>query len=80
MNFKTGRSTVQEVVTEVTAVLVDILRPVYLPEPTVESFRLAAIGYRVLHGYPMCCGAIDGKPVYIEVSTTYWTFSNVVIE
>ena len=65
-NYRVGRSTVSEIVSETCNALWDALMDEYMPPPTAEDFRLTAKRFAERWNFPNCIGSIDGKHVVIQ--------------
>ena len=66
-NFRVGRTTVSNIVSEVCTALYDELSPMYLRAPSTEAeWRHIAEDFESLWDLPHCIGALDGKHVGID--------------
>lgn len=61
-----GFSTVASIVKEVCEAIWKKLQPIYMPEPTVETWEASVEGFNRLWDFPNCLGAVDGKHVTIK--------------
>lgn len=61
-----GARTVAAIVDEVCRALWDRLMPIYMPEPTTETWLKSEENFREQWNFPHCIGAIDGKHVLIR--------------
>ena len=64
-SFRVGVSTVHYVVRRVCDAIWNELQSELLPEPTTDTWRKIADGFKCKWNFPNCCGAIDGKHVTI---------------
>ena len=60
-SYRLGDSTTRAVVYDTCKAIVDVLGPLYLPEPTEESWRASEREFRGRWHFPNCVAAIDGK-------------------
>lgn len=65
-SYRVGISTVGSIVKEVCLAICNVMGPIYLPEPTPETWAHAANVFQEKWQFPNCCGAIDGKHVTIQ--------------
>lgn len=61
-----GDRTVSNIVKEVAVAIWNYLQPIYLPEPTTETWQSVATRFEQRWQFPHCVGAIDGKHVLIK--------------
>ena len=54
------------IVSEVSEVIWNQLRPIHLPQPTQEMWQQIECGFRERWQFPNCIGALDGKRVLIQ--------------
>ena len=72
-NFRIGRTTVSNIVSEVCIALYDVLSPIYLRPPSNENeWRHIAEDFEKLWDLPHCIGAIDGKHIGIDCPKKNW--------
>jgi hypothetical protein len=64
--FRIGKSTAYKIIIETCDVIWRVLQPIYLPEPTVESWKHVAKNFYKIWNFPNCIGAIDGKHIQIQ--------------
>lgn len=64
--FRIARSTAHQIIKETCTVLWDVLQPLYLPQPTVESWKASSIEFRNQWQFPQCVGAVDGRHVVLQ--------------
>ena len=65
-SYRLGESTTRAVVYDTCRAIVNVLGPVYLPEPTEETWRASEREFRERWQFPNCVAAIDGKHVTIR--------------
>ena len=63
--FNVSKSTVCVVTKEVSAAIVKRLLPEYIKIPTGARLRAVVDGFKTIHGFPQCAGAIDGTHIPI---------------
>jgi hypothetical protein len=61
-----GDRTVAKIVNEVSIAIWKTMQPVYLPQPTTETWLSIASDFNSRWKFPHCVGAIDGKHVVIK--------------
>lgn len=61
-----GDRTVSNIVNEVSAAIWKNMQPLYLPQPTTDTWEAIATGFEEKWQFPHCIGAIDGKHVTIQ--------------
>ena len=67
LNFRIGKSTVCEILSEVPEKIWDALRPIAVTFPgSVEEWKRISNDFWNLWGFPLCLGAIDGKHCVIN--------------
>lgn len=65
-SFRIGFSTVSAIIKEVSKAIWKRLQPIYMPEPTVQTWEASIEGYNRLWDFPNCLGSIDGKHITIK--------------
>lgn len=60
-----GVSTVKAIVEEVCDAIWKIMSPIVMPQPTEQTWRNIAIGFKKNWHFPNCIGALDGKHINI---------------
>nr|XP_029724189.1 protein ALP1-like isoform X1 [Aedes albopictus] len=65
-SYKIGESTARKIIQEVCGLLWQTLKSDYLPELTVQDWADKAAEFYSLWDLPNCCGAVDGKHVYLQ--------------
>lgn len=64
--FRVGESTVRMLIQEVCKVLINILQPLYLSQPSEEEWKSYAEGFWKRWNVPNCVGAVDGKHITLQ--------------
>lgn len=64
--FRMGVSTVASIVKETVGILWDVLQPLHMPTPTLESFTSTAQDFYEIWDFPHCLGALDGKHIRVK--------------
>lgn len=64
--YRIGESTARMIIKETCQVLVHVLQPLYLRQPTEAEWRVAAGDFLEQWNLPNCVGAIDGKHFSIQ--------------
>lgn len=59
--FRVGESTVRLLIKEVCQVLIKVLQPIYMSQPSEEKWKSCAEGFWKRWNVPNCIGAVDGK-------------------
>lgn len=65
-SFRMGKSTVRNIVIEVTECLWDVLSGRHMPVPSQNDFRRIADDFYKLWNFPNCVGALDGKHIRLR--------------
>ncbi|KAF0749182.1 protein ANTAGONIST OF LIKE HETEROCHROMATIN PROTEIN 1-like [Aphis craccivora] len=65
-SYRMGDRTVSKIVNEVALAVWDTMRPLYLPQPTIEMWKSVALEFEQQWQFPHCIGALDGKHVVIK--------------
>ena len=63
--FRTGKSTIHDVVVETCEAIWEVLKDEVLPDPTTEHWQKIEEGFRICLHFPGYIGALDGKHIYI---------------
>lgn len=61
-----GFTTVSAIVAEVCTVIWNRMQPLYLPDPTKETWEASVAGFYEKWQFPNCLGSIDGKHITIK--------------
>lgn len=61
-----GDRTVSNIVNQVATAVWTNMQPLYLPEPTLETWMKVACDFETKWQFPHCVGAIDGKHICIQ--------------
>ncbi|CAH1989060.1 unnamed protein product [Acanthoscelides obtectus] len=64
--FARGDSTVSRIIGEITAIIWDALKDIYMPTPDKNQWKIIAQRFHLLWNLPNCLGALDGKHIRIE--------------
>ena len=64
--FRTGKSTIHDVIVETCQAMWEVLKDDVLPHPTPEHWRRIEEGFRIRLHFPNCIGALDGKHIRIK--------------
>lgn len=64
--FRIGDSTVRMLIKEVCQVLINVLQPIYLSQPSEEEWKSDAEGFWRQWNVPNCVGAVDGKHITLQ--------------
>ena len=64
--FRTGKSTIHEVVIETCDAIWLALKQELLPDPTTQHWEKIEEGFRIRLHFPNCIGALDGKHIMIR--------------
>ncbi|XP_068122049.1 uncharacterized protein [Hyperolius riggenbachi] len=67
--FRLGRSTIHGIVHDTCRRIWEVLQPLYMPEPTEDTWKEAARGFKAKANFPNCVGAVDGKHIRIQLPT-----------
>ncbi|KAB0803040.1 hypothetical protein PPYR_00010 [Photinus pyralis] len=65
-NYYIGKATAHVIIREICTVLWDVLKDIYIPEPTIERMVEVSKGFYRRWNMPNCLGALDGKHVSIQ--------------
>jgi len=61
-----GDRTVSTIINEVSTAIWNNMQPIYLPQPTIEMWKLIANEFEQIWQFPHCIGALDGKHIVIK--------------
>lgn len=64
--FMRGRSTIAKIVGDTTAIIWEVLQPIFMPIPTTTMWQEIADRYYTLYQLPNCMGSLDGKHFRIK--------------
>ena len=64
--FRTGKSTIQDVIMETCQAIWIAMNAEMLPDPTTERWKQIEEGFRIRWHFPNCIGALDGKHIMIK--------------
>ena len=64
--FRTGKSTIHDVVVETCQAIWECLKDEVMPEPTRQTWERIEEGFRIRCHFPGCIGALDGKHIRIK--------------
>lgn len=64
--YRIGESTARAIIREMSQILVHVLSPIYLRQPTEEEWKSIATGFLEQWNFLNCVGAFDGKHIVIQ--------------
>lgn len=64
--FRVGKSTAYKIIIKTCNVIWNVLQPIYLPEPTADSWNHIAKDFYNTWNFPNCIEAVDGKHIQIQ--------------
>ena len=64
--FRTGKSTIQDVIIETCEAIWLALKNEVMPKPTTARWKEIEEGFRIRWNFPNCIGALDGKHIMIK--------------
>ena len=65
-SFKIGRTTARKIILDTCDTIFEVLKPIYLSNPSSSDYKLIANDFKNLWHLPKCVGAIDGKHISIR--------------
>lgn len=65
-SYRMSDRTVSNIVNEVSIAIWNTMQTLYLPQPTMEMWKLIAKDFEQIWQFPHCVGALDGKHILIK--------------
>lgn len=65
-SYRMSDRTVSNIVNEVSIAIWNTMQTLYLPQPTMEMWKLIAKVFEQIWQFPHCVGALDGKHILIK--------------
>ena len=65
-SYRMGDRTVSKIVNEVSAAMWINIQPVYMPNPTIDTWQAISLDFERKWHFPHCVGAVDGKHIVIK--------------